>query len=228
MIEIIPAVMPKKYSDLVQGAGQVVGVVDTMQVDIMDGIFVPGKTWPFVASKSDHFEKLTSEKEGLPHWQDLEYEFDLMIRRPEDQLDQWVALGPKRIIIHVESVEDHKKLFSQTEKLREFIEIGLSFDDDTDVIKFAELVPYADFIQVMGIDEIGAQGQAFEPRSIYNLTYLHEKFPNLPLSVDGSVNLETIQNLVAAGATRLVAGSAVFASLDPIMAIAELRQQASI
>lgn len=217
--------MPKKYKDLVEAVEQVQGAVDTVQIDIMDGLFTPSKTWPYISTKSDMFEKLSSEEVGLPAWEDLDYEFDLMIKRPEDSLDKWIALGPKRIIIHVESVEDHKKLFDQTDQLRGFVEIGLSFDDDTDVTKFADLVEHADFVQVMGIDEIGAQAQPFEPRSIYNLTYLREKFPDLPLSVDGSVNLETAKNLVAAGATRLVSGSAIFHAEDPLMAIAELGQQ---
>nr|MBP6925919.1 hypothetical protein [Candidatus Paceibacterota bacterium] len=109
-----------------------------------------------------------------------------------------------------ESMLHPEKTLENLQSLREFIELGLSFDDDYEVTKLDHYIELVDFVQVMGIDEIGKQGEPFEPRSLYNIAYLRNKFPDMPISVDGAVNAETIQKFKEAGATRFVTGSAIF------------------
>ena len=66
----------------------------------------------------------------------------------------------------------------------------------------------------MGIEIIGKQRQAFDKRVIDQIKTVRALAPELPISVDGSVNADTAQKLVTAGATRLVIGSAIFDELD--------------
>jgi len=113
-----------------------------------------------------------------------------------------MALGPRRIVLHIESMLDPEKSLNEFSSLRGIVEIGLSFDDDYEVTELDKYMDLVDFVQVMGIDEIGKQGEPFEPRSLYNIEYLHNKFPEMPISVDGSVNVDTIEEFVKAGATR--------------------------
>ncbi len=215
-MEIIPAIMPDDFYHIEDDARSVADHVTTVQLDIMDGKFVRAKTWPYFHKVIDgvpqdiYFQKIQKEEVGLPNWEDVDYELDLMIERPEKNIDQWMALGPRRIILHIESLLNPEKTFTELASLRDIVEIGLSFDDDYPVTELDKYMEMVDFVQVMGIDEIGKQGEPFEPRSLYNIEYLHNKFPEMPISVDGSVNVDTIEELQKAGATRFVAGSAIF------------------
>lgn len=214
MIEIIPAIMPTDYEDLVEKVGLVAGVVPLVQIDIMDGKFVPGKTWPFNFKDEYNFTAICREEEGMPLWDKIDYELDLMVSHPDESIEQWMALGPKRIVLHLETMKDPEQAFIDLQSAREFIEIGMAFDDEYDVTEAEKYIPYVDFVQFMGIDQIGAQGEPFSERALENLSYFRKKYPNVPFSVDGSVNAETAEILVGAGATRLVVGSAIFGHGD--------------
>ena len=67
-----------------------------------------------------------------------------------------------------------------------------------------------DFVQVMGIAEIGYQGEPFAEAALGRIRELRQAFPDLVMSVDGGVSSDTIVRLVEAGAQRFVSGSAIF------------------
>ena len=81
MIEIIPAILPKNYEDLKNKIALVRGIVPVVQIDICDGIFVPSKTWPFSTGGAEdyNFHRILNEEEGMPFWEDIDFEFDLMV-----------------------------------------------------------------------------------------------------------------------------------------------------
>lgn len=217
---IIPAIMPTGYGDLVTKVNEVAGLVTTVQLDIMDGVFVPARTWPFM-HKSDHddaagdaayWQAIQAGNAGLPMLDTVEYELDLMVQYADTRLEEWLALQPARIVFHLESVQDMDSLLKRLEPVREIVEVGISFDDEGNVESLAQQwLPHFDFVQVMGIDDIGAQGQPFSERALYNLRALRQHGASTPVSVDGAVNRETIDRLAEAGADRFVVGSAVFA-----------------
>jgi ribulose-phosphate 3-epimerase len=68
-----------------------------------------------------------------------------------------------------------------------------------------------------------SQGQPFDEGVLKHIHTLRLKFPDMPISVDGGVSLKTAHDLVGAGATRLVAGSAIFGASDVDVAIAALQ-----
>lgn len=233
--EIIPAVMPTGYDDLVAKINQVAGVVETVQLDIMDGVFVPGRTWPFrtesnheqSAADQAYWQAVQAGNAGLPMMESVEYELDLMVEHPDKNLEQWLALQPSRIVFHLESLFSPEQLLLDLAPVREIIEIGISFDDEQNIEEIAKtLLPQFDFIQVMGIDDIGSQGNPFSERTLYNLRALQHHLPEMMVSVDGAVNTQTIDKLAAAGADRFVVGSAVFSADDPRASIEQLRKLA--
>jgi ribulose-phosphate 3-epimerase len=191
---IIPAILPKNQTELGTKVKKLLGLVSYVQVDVCDGVFVPSKT---------QFQNLSSLDE-------IEYELDLMIARPELTIENYIEMQPARIVVHLESVSDHTRLFLALEKIRGIIEIGLSISNNTPNEVLEKYLEDADFIQLMGIAKIGSQGQPFDERVLEKIAYFHEKYPELVISVDGSVNTETIKKLADAGATRFVVGSAVF------------------
>lgn len=234
MIDIIPAIMPDTYNDLVEKATRVKGVLPLAQIDIMDGIFVGSKSWPYrTAGEANdmHFLAMKNQEETLPFFDELDYEIDLMIAEPEKHIDEWLPLGASRLIFHIESIKDLKLFFEHDfflEGAREIggqtvIEVGLAIDPATPLEKIETYIEKVDFIQCMGIAKIGYQGEPFDERVLEHINALRIKYPNLAISVDGGVNAESAPLLRAAGANRLVSGSAIFRSENMAEAIAQLK-----
>ncbi|MGC9605628.1 MAG: hypothetical protein ABSF56_02640 [Minisyncoccia bacterium] len=222
-IEIIPAILPKDFKEIEDKAVMVKGLVKTVQIDICDGHFVPSFTWPY-KKHDDSFEKIVHEEEGLPCWQDLDYEFDLMVDSPEKVVDEWVEAGGSRIIVHAESKGNVGKAI---DILQDRVEIGLALNEDTPLDAINPYREKINFVQLMGIDKIGFQGQAFDEKVDGRIKEARIKFPGLPISIDGGVSLETAPELVAAGADRLVAGSAIFSSDNVVEALEKFKRLSS-
>lgn len=226
MSKIIPAIMPQNYDELFDAVNAVIDSVDLVQIDIMDGKFVPGRTWPYNMPEEPNFTAILREEDGLPFWEDLDYELDLMVQYPDDDFTQWIALGPKRMVVHVESLRDPQSAFEELQSVRDFIEIGIAFHGETQVRDIVEFLPYVDFVQCMGIETIGAQGESFDERVFESIEYLRKHYPQLLISVDGSVNRETIADLAESGVSHFVAGSAIFGEGSPFENIEDLREMA--
>ena len=248
MVEIIPAILPKNYEDLKNKIALVRGIVSTVQVDICDGVFVKNITWPFVfrakpleifrsrgshpegegrsdeklqeAQLDDHFRKILNEEEGIPFWQDIDFEIDLMVSDAVENFDIYTKLGPKRIIFHIEAVgnlENFKDFLEGIDNyVRDIMAIGVAISPNTKIEQIFPLISFIDFVQVMGINHEGIQGEDFNEKCLNHIKILREKFPDIIISVDGGVNLETSEEILSAGANRLVAGSAIFNSDDII------------
>lgn len=212
--EIIPAIMPEQYDEIESMTGMVKNHVNTVQLDLMDGRYVPEKTWPFVYGTDRDLRDLLSEEISLPFWEEMNYELDLMIERPEEQLDTWLNIGASRIIFHHASVHSWETIAAIDPVIREFIVLGCAVtvhDNLADIFPLIEkgIVSY---VQVMGISHIGYQGEPFEPGSLELIQTLRNKYSELEIGVDGGVSSESIADLFDAGATRFVSGSAVFHS----------------
>lgn len=210
--EIIPAIMPEQYEEIESMAGMVKNYIDTVQLDLMDGRYVPEKTWPFVYGTDRDLQDLLSEETSLPFWNEVNYELDLMIERPEEDLDTWLNIGASRIIFHHASVHSWEAIKNIDPVVREFVVIGCAVtihDNLEDIFPLIEdgTVRY---VQVMGIAHIGYQGEAFESGSLELIQTLRNRYPELEIGVDGGVSENSIKDLYRAGATRFVSGSAVF------------------
>jgi ribulose-phosphate 3-epimerase len=221
MIEVIPAVMPDGLDDMRGTVDRVRGHVETVQLDIMDGQFVPEKTWPYTDNGFEELSQLKSEEEGFPYWQEVNYEVDLMIANPELYISNWIAAGVQRIIVHVESTNDieaiQREVAAQSagdELLGVGVELGIALNPDTDNSVLEQYMKDVQFVQFMGIDRIGYQEQEFNEDVLVKIRDLRKQYPDAIISVDGGVNVDTAPKLVEAGVNRLVSGSTVFGSDD--------------
>ena len=210
--EVIPALMPTSYDDIQSAALSVRHSVSVLQLDIMDGKYVPKPTWPFSGKGNYELNEILAGERGLPVWEDLNYELDLMVRRPEEELEKWLGIGASRVIFHYASVHDWSSIAEIDPVIRNFLEIGVAITIHDDIKKVYELLDNktVDFVQCMGISRIGYQGEPFNPDILQVITQLRNDYPELVISVDGGVNTDTIGALKKAGVNRFVAGSAVF------------------
>ncbi len=237
MIQIIPAILEPTFKGVLEKLEKLEGRVTTIQIDVCDGVFVPSVSWPYSmpvvtpeAKYYDEFFKKLIAGNGevdMPRWEHYNFELDLMIANPKALLPDLLTIGPSSIIFHAESFTDlYSDMHEITKTIPPIIEVGVSIDINTNPEVVFKLVDekLIQFVQCMGIAKDGFQGQPLDDGVYKNLKILREKYPNLILSVDGSVNLGDAKNLVEAGATQLVVGSAIFSQKNPVESIAEFER----
>jgi ribulose-phosphate 3-epimerase len=209
-MEIIPAILPKDFAELEEKVGMVKGLAPLVQVDICDGKFTPKAGWPY-RKPDDNFAAILREERGLPFWENVDYEMDLMVAEPETELENWVLAGAKRLIIHFESLKNSSLIMEDIiAELQGRVEIGIAIGLDTPVDDITPFIHDIDVVQCMGIAKIGFQGHPFDERVVAKVRELKERFPERAVSVDGGVSLEIAAVLRDAGADRLIVGSAIF------------------
>lgn len=213
MTEIIPAILPENFPALEEAVARVASYVKRVQVDIVDGAFAPAKTWPFQSDRGE-LKELTTEQRGLPHWEDVEYEIDMMVLKPEEKMDNWITAGASALIIHRESVTDEVFHGMLVRAETRGIDIGMAFKPSTDFATLEQWIPRLAFVQCMGSDTIGYHGITLDQRVAPLVARIREAYPGLSIAVDIGVNEDTAPTLVKAGATKLVIGSALMNTLD--------------
>ncbi len=223
MSEIIPAILPQDWNDLEEKLGMVAGQVNMVHIDVMDRTLTKDSSWPYKGEQTE-FLKIVDEVEGFPFWEETSFEAHLMVRNPEDMVEDWIRAGAERIIVQFKAFKDGEEL---SEALNHFkkrfgsattfvgVEIGISINMDTPLEKIYPHVSEADFIHFMSIDSIGRQGNEFDPKIFDRIKEFKLKFPETIISVDGGVSLDNAEELVEAGVNRLIVGSAIFGTENP-------------
>lgn len=128
-----------------------------------------------------------------------DFEVHLMVKDPAAIVDRWIARGAKRLSMHSvgEKLAEH----------REKAEIGLAVVLGKPLEEAYPFLDFVDYVHLMSIAEIGEQNHPLDERIFDRIKEVREKFPNLPISVDGGITKENYQKLLDCGATRLVVGS---------------------
>lgn len=215
MAEIIPAIMPDSYDDLAEKVARVSSAVPLVQIDIMDGKFVQSRSWPY--KKPDvSFERMLTEDLGLPQWDTMDYEVDMMVMKPMEEAEKWLLAGASRVIVHIESMPDPRPLI---EKYKGTLGVGLAIGTDTSLDAVIPYLLEIDFLQFMGIKRIGYQGEELDPGVLARISHLRDAYPDLIISIDGGVTLDNACTLTTAGVNRLVSGSAIFETVNVIETI---------
>ncbi len=212
MIPIVPAIIPKSADHLVKLLPEL-KFSPEIHIDVVDGKFVPFTSWPY-EPKGDPVE-IHTVTDGFT------LEVDLMVSNPLEAADAWIKAGADMLVFHTETIDlPAFKRFAQSTK----ISIGVSSLNDTPLSVLESYAVFADYIQLMGIAKIGAQGQAFDERVLERITTLKKVFSNLSITIDGSVNEATIVKLREAGADRFICGSSIVAAPQPYLAYMELQK----
>jgi ribulose-phosphate 3-epimerase len=210
-LPIVPAVIPKDQAEVINFANKL-RFSPEFHLDLIDGKFVSSICWPYEPSG-----EAVSVKSKLDVYT---LEVDLMIENPIEAANEWIEAGADMLVFHVETIglEQFKNFANKVRK----VSLGVSAHGETTLETLAEYAKEADYIQLMGIREIGAQGLPFDEEVINKIAWLKERFPLLSITVDGSVNEHTIKRLAEAGADRFICGSAIVGQPDPEKAHAEL------
>lgn len=202
-IPIVPAVIPKSQAHAVEMI-QSLAFSHELHLDVLDGQFVEAISWPYNPIGEPLTIKQFTDRFTL--------EVDLMVSDPLKAARNWEKAGADMLVFHLETI-DLASFIDFT--IHTSTSVGISFHGDSSLDTLYAYLPYADYVQVMGIYTIGKQGEPFDPITLDKVRAVHKAFPNLSISVDGSVNLLTIPQLVKVGVDRLIIGSAIVSKENP-------------
>jgi len=185
--------------------------VDFIHFDVMDGNFVPNLTFGPNFIKS--IRKLTS----------LPFDVHLMIKNPENYVENFKKAGADYITIHYEATKMVTDILKNIKNMGG--KSGISVKPKTKITAINKYLKYLDLILIMSV-EPGFGGQKFMPEVLEKVKYLKkirdEKKLNFLISIDGGINPETAKYACKAGVDILVAGSAIFKSNSPSKIIKQL------
>src|SRR3989344_5973626 len=177
-MQIIPAILQKSFYEIEKQISQIVDVAKFVQIDFCDGVFVPSKTWPYTGVDMDVYESILREEAGMPYWEEVDFEFHLMVANPEEKLADIIKLGPKRIVFHLATLSKPKEFFENIDPyIKENIEFGIAVTIDDDLKKLQEIIDEINFVQCMGIAHVGKQAEPFEKLSVDLVKTVHHLYP---------------------------------------------------
>jgi ribulose-phosphate 3-epimerase len=214
-VKIAPSILAADFAYLgAQIAEAQQARADWIHVDVMDGRFVPNISI------------------GIPVLQavrrvtDLPLDVHLMIVEPERYVQEFARAGADRLTVHVEGNPHLHRIVQQIHQLG--LQAGVALNPATPPSALEEILPDVDLVLAMTVNP-GFGGQQFIPAMLAKLRRLKQMIDALgaeiELQVDGGIDEHTTGQVTAAGATVLVAGSAIFGSpLGIAAAMQQIRQ----
>ncbi|MCF7869752.1 MAG: ribulose-phosphate 3-epimerase [Candidatus Omnitrophica bacterium] len=195
---IVPALLSQdkeKMQEMLNTCNQFAKLV---QIDIMDGEFVP--------SKSITAQELAQLKINTPN------ELHLMVNNPFAWIEPASQIGSKRIIFHLETEIDHKKLITEIKKME--MEAGVSLNPKTNIEKLRPIIKDIDLILFMAVNP-GFYGAAFIPEVLDKIRKFKRIWPNKKTAIDGGVKESNILKIKNIGLDYICIGSAILKSDNP-------------
>lgn len=213
-VGIVPSILSADFTRLGEQVREAEAAgAQRIQVDVMDGHFVPNITMgPMIV-------------EAVRRCTTLPVEAHLMISNPEKYIEDFAKAGADVIIVHQEVSPHLHRIIEQIKAEGKMAAIALT--PSTPVFMLEDILSLLDMVLIMTVNP-GFGGQEFIPETLPKITrlrqVLEERGLHCDIEVDGGIHEKTVPQVVQAGANLLVAGSAVYNDQESVaQAIARLR-----
>jgi ribulose-phosphate 3-epimerase len=196
--KIVPAVLTDDPSALETMLHQAETFTNYVQIDIMDGRFVPSHsiTW-------EQLDRLRIK---------VGWEAHLMVQQPERLIPGFHQAGARKLIFHYEATESPDEIIALGRSLG--VKVGLAVNPETAIATVQPLVDRVDSVLLMTVHP-GFYGSQFLPEVMDKVAELRLVRPNLEIGIDGGVKESNITRIVRSGVDVIYVGSAVFLQPDP-------------
>jgi ribulose-phosphate 3-epimerase len=186
------------------------GFADSVHLDIADGVFTFGRSW----NNPEEFKSLNTP---------LNFEVHLMVEEPEKHVGDWLSVGAKRIIVHIEKVTPESAMKILEDCRSRNAEVFLAINYETTIEDLEQYFEKFSGFLFMAQAAPGPSGQRFLPMVLEKIRNLHELAPDVKIEVDGGINEESAEVSKEAGADIVIAGTYVFESDNPKEAYLKLK-----
>ena len=205
---IAPSILSADFSHL-QDEVESVASADWLQIDTMDGHFVPNLSFGAPVAKWIQTKLLL--------------DVHLMVSNPADRVSEFLKIGAKNITFHAEAVTDTMSRRALIEAIRKGgATAGIALNPASPLSLIFDIVDDIDLVLIMSVNP-GFGGQSFIPSVLEKVKSLRASHPSLMIQMDGGIDQTTAKLCRESGANNLVAGSAIFGAKDRKKAIEELR-----
>jgi len=214
MVKIAPSILSADFGALGQEIVKVESEADLLHVDVMDGHFVPNLTiGPLVV-------------EAVRRRTRVPLDVHLMIQNPERFVGAFAQAGAAYLSVHVETCPHLHRTIQQIREAG--MKPGVALNPSTSLHTVEHILDQVDLVLLMSVNP-GFGGQSFIPFVLKKIEELARRLDRMEvhpeIEVDGGIKIENCREVAAAGATVLVAGSAIFGAPDPRAAIRKMREQ---
>ncbi|MFA7245019.1 MAG: hypothetical protein WC070_02445 [Candidatus Magasanikbacteria bacterium] len=193
-MQIIPSILVPTSEILKQQLQALGKSVNRVQIDIADGIFVNNTT--------------ISDPATVQKYAETEVELHLMVSQPLKELLKWHKVEQiQKILIHVESVKNLHEIFPTLHAYG--WEIGLVLNPETNIKILDEYIGEIKGVMFMGVNP-GKQGQKLLPKVLTNIKKFKTKYPHIFVELDGGINEQNLEKIIATGVDAICPGSAIF------------------
>lgn len=206
---VVPAILtddPKKLVDMFRRAETFTSYV---QVDIMDGHFVPSQSIT------------ANDLRGLNTR--LKWEVHLMVNHPQEAMAEFRQAGAVRVVCHYEAADEPIESIGLARSLG--LSIGLAINPETPAGDVLSLLPEVDSVLLLSVNP-GFYGSPFIPAVLDKVAALREARPDLEIGIDGGIKESNIAMVARTGVDIICVGSAIFQQPDPAASFQRLQSLA--
>lgn len=197
-MEIVPAILAENFEDCLKMVRQAESFTRYVQIDLMDGIFVPSRSF-----SGETINDINTT---------IFFEIHLMIQDPQSLMAGIHHPHLKQVIFHFESDVRYLDFVRQMEERG--ISTGMALNPGTQISEFREMAEQVETLLFLAVDP-GAYGSPFRPEVLKKVEESRRLFPHKRISVDGGISLDNLKLFRDIGVDSICVGSRIFLKGDP-------------